>query len=291
MKNRKTGGFKGQKRVLIQGVLNVTPDSFSDGGRFDTLDRALAHAELLEAQGADIIDVGGESTRPFSEPVSAEEELRRVVPVIEAVRKRSDILISIDTSKAEVARAALHAGADIINDVSALRADPHMAGLAAETDVPVVLMHMKGTPRDMQVDPSYDDVIAEIGDFFQERISFCQETGIKRERLILDPGIGFGKRFQDNLDIINHISDFKERFGLPILVGPSRKAFLGAITGLDAPEDRDAATAGAVAALVMNGADIVRVHNVAMIRDVILVLDALEKRMAEERTGAHRDAA
>lgn len=278
----KSGGFIPNAKVFVQGVLNVTPDSFSDGGRFDTLESALRQAEALEAQGADIIDIGGESTRPFADPVSLDEELKRVIPVIEAIRSRSRIPISIDTSKAEVARAALDAGADIINDVSALRADPRMAEVAAEAGVPVVLMHMKGTPRDMQINPSYEDVIQEIGDFFEERISFCEQAGIERRRLILDPGIGFGKRFQDNLDIINHLARFKERFGLPLLVGPSRKAFLGAITGLENPGDRDAATAGAVAALVMNGADIVRVHNVAMVRDVVKVICALRDRLSKE---------
>ncbi len=263
-----------RKRTVIMGVINVTPDSFSDGGLFVTPAEIERQAKRLLRQGADILDIGGESSRPFSEPVSLEEELERVIPAVEVVRSVSDCIISVDTTKAKVAHEAILKGADMINDISALRFDPEMANVLADAQVPVVLMHMKGTPRNMQKNPIYDDVMKEIGDFLHERILWAQSKGISRENVIVDPGIGFGKRFEDNLVILNQLGKLLE-LKAPILVGPSRKAFLGAITGEQDASKRDTATMGAVAASIMNGTSIVRVHNVAMARIVADVLDAI----------------
>ncbi len=238
-------------RPLIMGVVNVTPDSFADHGRFFRHDDAIAQARALVAAGADILDIGGESTRPFADPVTLEEELRRVLPVIEAVAETS-VPISIDTYKATVAREALAAGAAIINDISALRFDPEMAPLAAAHQVPVVLMHMQGTPRDMQRQPHYDDLLGEIKAFFRERLEFAASQGIPREQLILDPGIGFGKTWQHNLTILNRLDAFQD-LGCPLLIGPSRKAFIGRILDLPAGEERDVGTLAALAVAVMRG--------------------------------------
>lgn len=262
------------KRPYIMGIVNVTPDSFSDGGRFFHFDDAVAHAERLIEEGADILDIGGESSRPFSEPVSVEEELRRTVPVIKALRERSNIPISVDTTKVEVARACLDAGADMINDISAFRMDSRMADVVREYGVPCVLMHMKGVPKDMQVNPFYEDVEAEVRHFLAERINFAKEVGISSENIIIDPGIGFGKRFQDNLVLLNRIDSLRE-LGCPVLVGPSRKAFLAALTGITKPDARDMATIGAVAVAVLRGADMVRVHSVQDIRIVLKVMNAI----------------
>jgi dihydropteroate synthase len=267
--------------TIIMGVLNVTPDSFSDGGKYLQPENALEQAQCLVRQGAHIIDIGGESTRPFSEPVPADQELERVLPVIRAIRAFLPCPISIDTTKADVAEAALEAGADMVNDISGLRMDGRMADLVRERDVPVVIMHMKGTPSDMQRSPFYEDVLGEIDEFFQERISYCLEKGISRKNIILDPGIGFGKRFQDNLDIINGIERFA-RHGLPVMVGPSRKAFLGEITGRQKAGDRDSATVGAAVACALNGAAILRVHNVEAVADALKVADALNQRRKTE---------
>ncbi len=259
------------------GVLNVTPDSFSDGGKYLSGEAIYQQAKKLLEEGAHIIDIGGESSRPFSEPVSVQEELNRVIPAIETIRSFSNCPISIDTTKSQVAETALNKGADIVNDISALRFDPDMVKLVAERGVPVVLMHMKGTPKNMQVDPYYEDVIGEIKDFFKERIDFCVSNGINKEKIILDPGIGFGKRFEDNLDIINGLKEFS-CFKLPILIGPSRKAFLGQITGKENPAERDIATCGAIVASILNGASIVRIHNVRAMLDAIKVADVLKHR-------------
>ncbi len=276
------GELNPEKQTIIMGVLNVTPDSFSDGGRYVTESSIIKQAQHLIETGAHIIDIGGESTRPFSEPVPLEEELSRVIPAIKAIRSFSQIPISIDTTKAEVAQKALEAGADIINDVSALRFDNKMAHLAASTGVPVILMHMKGTPQDMQVNPVYEDVVGEILEFFRERLDFCNDSGIDLHQTIIDPGIGFGKRFQDNLDIINGLSTLSV-LGRPILVGPSRKAFLGQITGHDRPELRDNATCGAVVAAVLNGASIVRVHEPGCVVDAVKVAHTLRQRKGERK--------
>ncbi len=267
--------FEWGKRPYIMGVLNITPDSFSDGGLYFGVDQALRQAERLIENGADILDIGGESTRPFSQPVPLEEELRRVIPVIEALRKHFDIPISVDTYKAKVAEKALFAGANIINDISALRFDPEMAKVVARSKAPVILMHMKGTPQTMQLDPSYTDVIAEIKDFFRERIAVAEAAGIPREKIILDPGIGFGKRFEDNLRILREIKAFFD-LGFPILIGPSRKSFLGQILDKEARE-RDVGTMAVVAFCAYQGVHMVRVHNVAMAQDTLKVIQALKE--------------
>ena len=259
---------------LIIGVINVTPDSFSDGGRFFEHRDALAQAQALVAAGADLLDIGGESTRPYADPVPLEEELRRVVPLIEAVRATTDTPISIDTYKSQVARAALNAGAGLINDISALRFDPAMAPLVAEHRVPVVLMHMQGTPRDMQLKPHYDDLLGEIKAFFKERLDFALSQGIPRDLLILDPGIGFGKTFQHNLEILNHLEAFLD-LGCPLMIGASRKAFIGHLLNLPNGEVRDVGTLAAVAVAVQRGARIVRTHNVAYTRQFLTVMQAI----------------
>ncbi len=266
--------FHWGSRTYIMGVINVTPDSFSDGGKFSSPEGARRQAALLVAAGADILDIGGESTRPFSEPVTLEEELRRMIPVIREIRKISDCLISVDTMKAEVAEAALYEGADIINDISALRFDPKMADVASAFEAPVVLMHMKGSPKDMQVDPYYEDVVGEVKGFLEKRMAWANSKGIPKEKILIDPGIGFGKNFQDNLILINRLEEFTE-LGVPVMVGVSRKAFLGAIAGIEEAGKRDVATLGAIAVSAMRGANLVRVHNVALTRQVLQVVDAI----------------
>ena len=245
-------------RPLVMGILNVTPDSFSDGGSWPNAEQAIPQASRMIAEGADIIDVGGESTRPGSDDVPESEELSRVIPVVKAIVKlHAKTPVSIDTRKATVARAALEAGAAMINDVSGLR-DPAMAIVAAEYDVPTVIMHIKGTPKTMQKRPFYKDVVGDIADYFRERIKYCKKHGVTK--IILDPGIGFGKTVAHNIAILNGIEKFTA-LGYPVMIGASRKSFIGKI--LNAPvEDRDAATTAVTAIAVMNGASIVRVHNV-----------------------------
>jgi dihydropteroate synthase len=265
-----------QKRgIRIMGILNVTPDSFSDGGHFADFDSALAQADVLIAAGADILDVGGESTRPFAEPVSIEEELRRVTPVIGEVRRKYSIPISIDTTKADVAREALNRGATIINDVSALRKDSEMVTLVSETRVQVIIMHMQGTPSDMQIKPAYDDVVEEIIAFFSERINWITGKGIDRDRLIIDPGIGFGKTQQHNLSILKHLKRL-DSLDLPVLLGHSRKRFLGEITGLPDEGGRDLATAVVTALCAHKNIAMIRVHDVAATRQALLVAEAIQ---------------
>jgi dihydropteroate synthase len=261
-------------RPLIMGVLNVTPDSFADHGAHFEHAAALDHARELVAAGADLLDVGGESTRPFAEPVPLEEELRRVIPVIEAIAPEIPVPISIDTYKAKVAQAALSAGAAVINDISALRFDPEMAPLAAAAGAPVILMHMQGTPRDMQRDPHYGDLMGEITAFFRERLEFAVARGIPRELLVLDPGIGFGKTLEHNLELIRRLGEFRE-LGCPLLLGPSRKAFIGHLTGRPAGPERDVGTLAALAAGVQRGARIIRTHNVAYARQFFAVWEAI----------------
>ena len=248
-------------RPRVMGILNVTPDSFSDGGRFTRDDALKAQIQAMLENGADLIDVGGESTRPYAEPVSEDEELHRVLPAIACIREmHRDIPISVDTTKAEVARQALNAGADIINDVSALLFDADMIRIAVAHEAPVILMHMRKTPKDMQDEPVYDDVIREITDFLIERIHWATEQGLDRKRIIVDPGIGFGKTVAHNLTILKHLRTFKD-LGCPLLVGHSRKAFIGTLLGLETRE-RDMATALISSYCATQGADILRVHDV-----------------------------
>lgn len=258
---------------LIMGVVNCTPDSFAV--RHETTAQAVAAARRMIDEGADIIDVGGESSRPGSDPVSAEDELSRVMPVIEAVRSLSDIPLSIDTTKGVVAQKALTAGADIINDISALAFDAGMAVVAVQYNCPVVLMHIKGRPKTMQKNPYYDDVINEVTDYFDERLRFAVSHGIEMEKIILDVGIGFGKRLEDNLTLIKHLDRFK-RFGRPLMVGASRKRFIGELTG--EPEDGRVPGSVAIAALaVQNGADILRVHDVAETKQAVAMAAAVRE--------------
>ncbi len=263
------------------GVVNVTPDSFSDGGRFFDAAAAVSQGERMAAEGADIIDIGGESTRPFSEPVAVEEEIRRVVPVIAALAARVRIPISVDTTKAAVARRALEAGAAMINDISALRFDPDLAGVAAECGVPVILMHMRGEPRSMQVAPHYDELVIDIRGFLEAAAAAAERWGIPREKLIVDPGIGFGKTPEHNLQLIQRLQEFAA-LDLPILVGPSRKSFIRRLVKPDGAKDIPASlpvvetgTQAAVAAAVLNGAHIVRVHDVATTVATVKVADAI----------------
>ncbi len=256
------------------GILNVTPDSFSDGSKYCDAPSAVRHALEMVKEGADIIDVGGESSRPGSEPIGIEEELHRVVPVIKAIREKNpDITISVDTRKAAVAAESCNAGADMINDISALMFDPEMAETVARSGAYIVLMHMKGTPRDMQKEPYYSDVISEVEDFLHERLECARECGIDEERIILDPGIGFGKRVEDNLRIIKELSRFKT-LGRPILVGSSMKSFIGKLTDWDM-EGRVEGTLASIAIAIWNGADIVRVHDVRKTRKVVTIVDAV----------------
>ena len=255
-------GFIEKSEPLVMGILNVTPDSFSDAGRFFEGNAALEHAREMVAAGADIIDVGGESTRPGAGQLSAEEEIDRILPTIEKIKEELGIPVSIDTTKADVARLAVEeGGADLVNDISALQFSEAMAATVAELNVPVILMHIKGTPENMQKDPFYSDVIGEITDYFQQRIDFALSHGIKKEKLILDPGIGFGKRLEDNIAIIKNLKMFAE-FELPILVGVSRKSFLGLLSGEKVPEKRGPETIAAGLCAVRNGAAILRVHEV-----------------------------
>ena len=271
------------KRTCVMGILNVTPDSFSDGGHFYTVDNAVRQGETLFQEGADIVDIGGESTRPFSEAVSVEEETRRVVAVIESLAKRITVPISIDTTKAEVARRAIEAGASMINDISALRMDPAMAEVAVEHDVPIILMHMQGTPKTMQANPSYLDLTGEIKAFLEDAIQTAKQQGIPMSRIIADPGIGFGKTFAHNFSLLKHLKDF-ESLGIPILIGPSRKAFLRhTLKDANSKDIRPNhprvanGTQAAVAAAVLNGAHIVRVHDVAPTVTTLKIIDAIKQ--------------
>ncbi len=260
--------FDLSRKLLLLGIVNVTPDSFSDGG--DTFDAAAAIAaglRLVEA-GADVLDIGGESTRPGAAPVAAAEELERVVPVIEGLRRRTSVPISIDTTKAVVARSALAAGAEIINDISGFLRDPEMAAVAAETKAGCIAMHMRGTPETMQQFTDYRDLIGEINEYFRERVDALLAAGVDRERICLDPGIGFSKTVEQNLALINRLDEFVVAQQRPILLAPSRKSFIGKLLKLDHPKDRVWGTAAAVSCGIMRGARLVRVHDVAAMRQV-----------------------
>ena len=263
------------EKTHIMGILNITPDSFYDGGKFILKDKAVARVLQMVEEGADIIDIGGESSRPGAKPVHEKAEIARTIPVLEAIRERIAVPISIDTTKSTVAKAALEAGADMINDISGMSSDPEMAGVAAAYGVPVVLMHMQGTPETMQHDPHYDRLIAEIRQGLEDRIQNALRAGISKNNIIIDPGIGFGKRRPDNFKILRHLSDFR-RLGYPILIGVSRKACIG--WALDLPEgDRLLGTVSAVVASILRGAHIVRVHDVKEMAQAVRIADLIKQ--------------
>jgi dihydropteroate synthase len=266
---------------LIMGILNATPDSFHSPSRHNDLNEAIRTADIMIREGADILDIGGESTRPGSKPVEAPEEIRRIVPVIREIRKRWDIPISVDTRKTETARAALDEGGDIINDISALRDDPELAVLSAERKVPVILMHIRGNPETMQKNPGFRDAIGEIRAELEERIQYALKSGVDKKLIIIDPGIGFGKRVVDNLQIIGRPNLFKE-LGYPVLIGLSRKSFIKTVLGREASEDRLAGSLAANMFAALNGADILRVHDVAETADCVKMIRAIKKAVQEE---------
>ncbi|MBF0473280.1 MAG: dihydropteroate synthase [Nitrospirae bacterium] len=259
------------------GILNVTPDSFSDGARYLDKNKAINHAVQMAQDGADIIDIGGESTRPGSIPITIEEELQRVIPVIKELSKQINIPISIDTYKSKVAKAAIDSGASIINDISAFHFDPKMAGLAASTEVPVILMHIKGTPKDMQNNPDYRDLFSEIIDYLNDGIKIALQAGVSKYKIIIDPGIGFGKTFQHNIKIIQNLNRFK-RLDKPILIGVSRKAFIGAILDNAPAQERLIGSVSTALICAMNGANILRVHDVKETVQSLKILKAFHEQ-------------
>ena len=264
------------KKTYIMGILNVTPDSFSDGGLYFDKSTAVKRAFRMVEEGADMIDIGGESTRPGSEPVTIEEELRRTIPVIESLSKKTTIPLCIDTYKSEVAKRALDAGASMVNDISGLRFDPKMPKVVSEYKVPAVIMHIRGTPRDMQQNPVYEALIPEIMDYLRTGMIIARQAGISEDMIVIDPGIGFGKTFDHNLQIIHNLQEFT-LLRKPILIGPSRKAFIGRILGDVPVTERLEGTAAAVAISIMNGANIIRAHDVKEIVKVAKVADAIKK--------------
>jgi dihydropteroate synthase len=261
------------ERTHVMGVLNVTPDSFSDGGQYYDTDRAVERACEMAEEGADIIDIGGESTRPGSDSIPAEEELARIIPVIQRLRGRVNVPISIDTTKSLVAHEAIKTGAHIVNDISALRSDPEMAEIVAEHRVPLILMHMKGLPKNMQKNPTYTDLVGEIYAFLDERVTTAVEAGVARDRIIVDPGIGFGKTWPDNFILLNRLKQF-HGLGCPLLIGVSRKSFIGWALNR-AEDDRVMGTAAAVAASILQGVHIVRVHDVKEMVQVVQIVDRI----------------
>ncbi|MEP3482626.1 MAG: dihydropteroate synthase [Fuerstiella sp.] len=273
---------------LLMGILNVTPDSFSDGGQHDGVAAAVQHAMQLVEDGANIIDVGGESTRPGAAKVSEAEELRRIVPVITEIAVKSDVVISIDTTKSEVARQAIEAGATIVNDISGLTFDPEMVSLCAEKRVAVCAMHIQGTPQTMQHEPTYQDVVSEVTDILQQHLDTCVSAGIELERLCIDPGIGFGKSAQQNVLLMQAIPSMKNILKRPLLIGHSRKRFLSKLLGRDV-EERLAGTIGVSIALAENQADVLRIHDVAAVRDAIIAWQAVrmtaDNRASQSKNG------
>jgi dihydropteroate synthase len=263
------------ERPLVMGILNVTPDSFSDGGRFDAPERALARAAAMVEEGADLLDVGGESTRPGAAPVSPADEMARVLPVLRLLREHLPAPVSVDTRRAEVARAALAEGAEVVNDVSAL-ADPGMGEAVAEAEAGIVLMHMRGTPQTMQLDPRYGDVAAEVGGELAAALERARAAGIADERIVLDPGIGFAKTAEHNLELLARLGELL-RLGRPLLLGPSRKSFIGGILGGAPPEARDAGTAAACVVGLLAGARVFRVHDVRVVRQALDVAEAVRR--------------
>ena len=261
-------------RTHVMGILNVTPDSFSDGGQFAGLAAAVEHAREMAGQGADIIDIGGESTRPGAEALSDEEELRRILPVIERLKAEIATPLSIDTYKSSVAARALRAGASLVNDISGLRFSPDMARVVADHGAAVVIMHIKGTPRNMQMNPAYDDVIGEISDYLEEGISIARSAGVAGDRIMIDPGIGFGKTLEHNLEILDRLDEFRT-LGCPIVLGTSRKRFIGTVLNIPEPKDRIEGTAATVALGIRQGAGIVRVHDVGAMVKVARMTDAI----------------
>ncbi|AKQ65638.1 Dihydropteroate synthase [Myxococcus hansupus] len=269
--------FEWGARTYVMGVVNVTPDSFSDGGRFASTEAAIAHGLALAEAGADLLDVGGESTRPGSLPVSVEDELARVVPVIEGLRARTAVPLSVDTTKAAVAREALRAGAHLINDVTGFGADAELPRVVSEAGAACCLMHIQGTPATMQQAPRYDDLVEDVLAFLEDAIARAEAAGIPRGRILLDPGIGFGKTFEHNLFLLRRLNELRV-LGLPLLVGTSRKGFLGRLAGGKPASERLAATLGSVASMAaLGGADVVRVHDVAEARDALAVADAIRR--------------
>ncbi len=277
MKHRwtlKTRDLTPTGRPLLMGILNVTPDSFSDGGQFQLVENAVARALQMEADGADIIDIGGESTRPGAEPVMLEEELRRTIPVIRELATRVRTPISIDTTKAEVARQALEAGAEIVNDISGLTFDPEMLEVCRLHDAGICLMHIQGTPQTMQQNPTYVDVVQEVIDFLQQQVDRCLMAGILPERMCVDPGIGFGKTAEHNLQLLKSVSRLQRDLQRPVLIGHSRKRFLSKILGRSVDE-RESGTIGVSIALAEQGVDILRIHDVRSVRDAIVAWDTV----------------
>jgi len=271
-------------KTLVMGILNVTPDSFSDGGKFNTVDKAVKHAIQMEKDGADIIDIGGESTRPGAKAVPLEEELNRVIPVIKKLVDQVSIPLSIDTYKSEMAEKVLDLGVSMVNDITSLRGDKKLVNVVANYEVPVCLMHMKGNPHDMQINPTYNDLISEIKGFLKERAEYAIFNNVKKDNIIIDPGLGFGKRtghgIEDNYEILNHLHEFKD-LGYPILIGPSRKTFIGNIYGKTNPLPVDKRLEGSLEAAVIavsNGADIIRVHDVKETRKRIDLIEDITKK-------------
>ena len=276
----RTRNLTREKLPILMGILNVTPDSFSDGGQFNTVDLAVARGLAMEAEGADILDIGGESTRPGAEPVGTDEELRRTIPVIRRLAREVRIPISIDTTKSEVARQALDAGAEIVNDISGLTFDPDMLEICRQQDAGICVMHIQGTPQTMQLNPTYANVVAEVTEFLQQQVDRCLMAGIPPERMCIDPGIGFGKTAEHNLELLRSVSTLQRLLRRPVLIGHSRKRFLSKILGRPV-EERLAGTIGIAIGLAAAGCDILRIHDVQPIRDALVAWQALQTSAPE----------